>query len=161
MRAFHVPVLGRLALVLAGIVGFTAVQADDNDVSVEALKQDTQALAQKLESYTADQREDAIQAINQTLDALDKRIDSLEEGLAENWDEMSDEAREETQRSLDALKDQRAKVAEWYARLKDSSVSAWSAIKGEFADAYDRLSEAWRNAEDEVDEETEKLRESI
>lgn len=136
--------------------------AEDGVPSVEELKRDTQALADKLKNYTAEQRDEAASSISDTLDVLDARIATLEKRVAEDWDDMSDATREQTRKSLDALRAQREKVGDWYDRLKHSSSTAWGSMKKGFADAYDGLSDAWEDAENEVDaDEVEKRRNSI
>ncbi|MDG5499535.1 hypothetical protein [Marinobacter sp. BGYM27] len=154
------------AAVLAAIALATpmlaSAEAEDTPPSVEELKQDTRALAEKLKNYTAEQRDEAARSISDTLEVLDERIATLEKRVAEDWDEMSDATREQTRESLDALRAQREKVGDWYERLKDSSSTAWGRMKKGFSSAYEGLSEAWDNAEREVEaDENEKRRNSI
>jgi uncharacterized membrane-anchored protein YjiN (DUF445 family) len=77
------------------------------------------------------------------LDAVDERIDTLQTRLDDNWDNMSKAAREKTQASMKALREQRTQVAEWYGSLKTSSDSAWDEIKEGFSQAYQALAETW------------------
>ncbi|HBC36504.1 MAG TPA: hypothetical protein DC045_19795, partial [Marinobacter adhaerens] len=99
-------------------------------------------------------------SINKTLSALDKRIQELEQQLSKNWDDMSDTARERSQKSLESLREQRARVQNWYQELKDSSASAWEKARKGFSDAYEALSEQWNNTEEEL-QDSEKRSDSI
>ena len=95
------------------------------------------------------------------MSALDKRIQELEQQLSENWDDMSDTARERSQKSLESLREQRARVQNWYQELKESSASAWERARKGFSEAYEALSEQWNSTEKELDEDTGKRSESI
>ncbi|MGP4844001.1 hypothetical protein ACTXGQ_07710 [Marinobacter sp. 1Y8] len=150
-----------LAVMALGMPALASAE-DDKAPSVEELKQDTQALADKLKNYTAEQRDEAARSISDTLDVLDARIATLEKRVAEDWDDMSEATREQTRKSLDVLRAQREKVGDWYDRLKDSSSTAWGSMKKGFSDAYDGLSDAWEKAENEVEtDDGEKRRNSI
>lgn len=119
----------------------------------EEIKQDTKDLLASLKAYGADQREAAVKATKEALEAADERIDALQARLDENWDDMSEAAREKTQASMTALRERRAQVAEWYEDMESSSDSAWDEIKEGFAEAYEALGEAWHEAVESFEEE--------
>ena len=155
-----------LAIAFVGLFSGTALaetspEDSSPDSSVESLKQETRELGEALQEYGSDQKEQAEGSINKTLSALDKRIDELEQQLSENWDDMSDTARERSQKSLESLREQRARVQSWYQELKDSSASAWEQARKGFSDAYEALSEQWNNTEKELDEDAGKRSDSI
>lgn len=143
--------IGLRHLVLVAFLGAApiVVHADEaqQPPTMEQLKHDTANLIDKLGSYSAEQRDEAAASIKGTLDELDRRIDVLEKRLADNWDDMSEASRKQTRQSLDTLRAQRAKVGDWYDRLKGSSANAWDAVKGGFTRAYGNLSDAWENTE--------------
>jgi hypothetical protein len=58
------------------------------------------------------------------------------------------------------LREQRARVQNWYQELKDSSASAWEKARKGFSDAYEALSEQWNNTEEEL-QDSEKRSDSI
>ena len=88
-----------LAIVFAGLFSGTALaETSPEDSSVESLKQETRELGEALQEYGSDQKEQAEDSINKTLSALDKRIQELEQQLSKNWDDMSDTARERSQK---------------------------------------------------------------
>jgi type II secretory pathway pseudopilin PulG len=153
-----------VVVVFMGLLSATALAGsspDSSESSVESLKQETQALGEALQEYGSDQKEQAEDSINKTLSALDKRIQELEQQLSKNWDDMSDTARERSQKSLESLREQRARVQNWYQELKDSSASAWEKARKGFSDAYEALSEQWNNTEEELDQDSEKRSDSI
>ena len=142
-----------LTLALLATAPAARAEADNSAPTIEQLQQDTQALAEKLKNYSASQKDEAMQSIRDTLAKLDERITVMSRNLADNWDQMSDKSRAEAQDKLDQLQAQRAQVEDWYERLKNSSSSAWSAMKKGFSDAYQGLSEAWRNTEKELEQD--------
>ncbi|WP_417543829.1 hypothetical protein [Marinobacter sp.] len=150
------------ALLVVASCTFTApLQAESADSSVDKLKQQSQELGETLQEYGADQKDQAEDAINRTLAALDKRITELESELSENWDDMSNAARERSQKSLSSLREQRARVQAWYNELKASSASAWERAKKGFSDAYDALSEQWNETERDLTLDQDKKSKSI
>lgn len=150
-----------LTLVTTGLLSGTVMAQSSPDSSVESLKQETQELGEALKEYGSDQKEQAEDSINETLSALDRRIEELEQQLSENWDDMSDTARERAQKSLESLREQRARVQSWYQELKASSASAWERARKGFSEAYEALSEQWNNTEKELEEDADKRTDSI
>lgn len=159
------PLVYSLTLVFAGMFSgaILAGSASDasSDSSVEALKQEARELGSALKEYGSDQKEQAEDSINKTLSALDQRIEELEQQLSENWDDMSETARERAQKSLESLREQRARVQNWYQELKASSASAWERARKGFSDAYEALSEQWKDTEKQMDGEPDKRTDSI
>lgn len=142
-----------LAVSLLLVVPLAQAAPDSQAPTVEQLKQDTQALAEKLQHFTADQRDQAMTSIRSTLKALDQRIGELRQSLSDHWGRMSDKSRAESQRQLNELLAQRKRVQGWSERLKDSSASAWNSVKKGFSNAYRGLSEAWQNSEKILDKD--------
>ncbi|MEP1217363.1 MAG: hypothetical protein ABJM11_02680 [Marinobacter sp.] len=150
-----------LAFVLAiGMSGSLHADSPD-DSSVESLRKETRELGQALKEFGADQKAEAEAAIEDTLSALDKRIETLQQELDQNWDDMSDKARDRSQKSLESLREQRQRVQEWYDELQASSSSAWERAKKGFSEAYEALSRQWNDAERNLTEESDKEKDSI
>ena len=103
--------------------GFAAAPAEKT--SKEEVKRETRELLESLKAYTADQRDEALQQASAALENLDKRIDILDQKLASQWDQMDQAARDNARATLNALRQQRTRVAEWYGSMKSSSVAAW------------------------------------
>ncbi len=155
MKIRRMPVAVALALTTLVLLPQAHAQATDSDSkapTAQELKQDTEALAEKLKHYSADQRDQAAQSIRETLREFDAGIDRLSRKLSKNWDSMSEKSRRQTQKQLDELRAQRAKVGKWYQRLEDSSSSAWDSMKKGFSNAYKGLSEAWGRARKKLDD---------
>ena len=76
--------------------------------------------------------------------------------MLDQWDDMDKAAREKGRASLQALREQRTRVAEWFGSLKSSSASAWGHIKQGFSAAYQDLQGAWENSEQEINREERK-----
>jgi hypothetical protein len=143
---------GALAAVLAGLLGLAtagATATESEETSAADIKQETVELLQALKSYSVEQRDEALARSRSALDNIDRRIDRLESTMLENWEQMDQAARDKTRASLQALREQRTRVAEWYGSMKSSSASAWGHIRQGFAEAYRALHEAWEKSEQE------------
>jgi len=140
------------AFVLIGILGITTLcyaETSTDKTPIEEVKQETEDLLQKLDAYTADQKDEAIRKTKTALDKLDKRIDALEAHVDESWGKIDKDSRKKARDSLKALRKQRNHVAEWYGSLKSSTKKAWEHIKNGFSDAYKALNDAWEESENE------------
>ena len=125
--------------------GFSAAAAEAT--SAENIKQETVELLEALKAYSTEQRDAAVEQSRIALENLDQRIDALEIQMLDQWDEMDQATRAKTRDSLQALREQRTNVAEWYGSLKSSSADAWGQIKQGFSAAYETLSEDWQKSE--------------
>ena len=150
-----------LAVVLALVMSGSLHAESSGDSSVESLKKETRKLGQALKEFGADQKAEAETAIENTLSALDKRIETLQRELDQNWDDMSDKARERSRKSLESLQEQRQRVQQWYDELQASSSSAWERAKQGFSNAYEALSEQWNETERKLTDDSDKKKDSI
>ena len=137
-----IPLLATFAIASPG---FSAAAAEAT--SAENIKQETAELLEALKAYSTEQRDAAVEQSKVALENLDQRIDVLETRMLDQWDEMDQAARTRTRDSLQALREQRTNVAEWYGSLKSSSADAWGHIKQGFSEAYQTLSEDWQKSE--------------
>lgn len=134
---------------LLGVIGITPqsyAEEPANKTSIDEVKKETQELLHALKSYSVEQRGEAVRKTKTALDNLDKRIASLQTYIDTHWDEMDTVARDKARASLNALRKERTKVAEWYGSLKSSSAEAWVHMKKGFSNAYQSLNEAWEEA---------------
>tara|TARA_R110000851_G_scaffold129525_3_gene262413 strand:- start:54101 stop:54556 length:456 start_codon:yes stop_codon:yes gene_type:complete len=140
------------ALILVGILGVTPLgyaQTENANTSLEEVKKETQDLLAAIDSYTADKRDEAVIKAKEGLNKLDKRIDTLEAAIDQNWDNMSEAARNEARENLKTVRKQRNQVAQWYGSMKTSSANSWDQMKKGFLDSYKALEDAWRKSEKE------------
>lgn len=145
---------GRYAAIFMLIVGVGAMPsvqatAASDKTSIEEVKKETRELLQSLKAYSADQRDEAIEHANSALENLDRRIEALDQKLVNQWEQMDQAARDNARATLNALRRQRTRVAEWYGSMKSSSVGAWGQMKQGFSSAYEALHEAWEKSEEE------------
>jgi len=141
-----------IALMIAGF-GMTqpAFSAASGETTTAAdIKQETLELLQSLKAYSVEQRDKAVEQARIALDNLDRRIEKLEANMLAQWDNMDHATRAKTEASLQALRQQRTRVAEWYGGMKIGSASAWAHIKQGFTSAYEDLQEAWESSEREI-----------
>jgi len=141
-----------MALMIAGLGMNQAVfgATSGEPTTAADIKQETVELLQALKAYSVEQRDKAVGQASIALDNLDKRIEKLEADMLAQWDDMDQATRAKTQASLQALRQQRTWVAEWYGGMKSGSTSAWGHIKQGFSSAYKDLHEAWENSEREI-----------
>jgi len=139
--------------ILGALLGLAApgvTLAAGQNASAADVKQETVELLEALESYGAAQRDQALEKSRAALDHIDRRIEALEARLLEQWDQMDQAARDQAQASLQALREQRTRVAEWYGSMKSGSASAWGQVKQGFANAYQSLHDAWEQSERDI-----------
>ena len=127
---------------------FSAAAAEPT--SAQNIKQETAELLEALKAYSTEQRDAAVEQSRIALENLDQRIDVLEIQMLDQWAEMDQATRTRTRDSLQALREQRTNVAEWYGGLKSSTADAWGSIKEGFSAAYQTLSEDWQKSEAEI-----------
>lgn len=129
------------------------VEAPDEipgEASVEAsfkeVRKEMRELGQSLGRYGAEQRDKALERSKPALEDLDRRLDALEKSIENNWDEMSQAARERSRQAMRELRRQRVELAEKYGALKSSSAGAWEQMREGFLDAFSVLNEAWEKS---------------
>jgi len=144
-RAAPIAAAAIFALLLSG----AAVADEETDLD-DVQKEWSEAVG-SIKDYSAAQRDAAVEKAGATLDSMDRSIEDLEQRTADEWEDMSEEAREARLETLRELAHQRNELAEWYGGMKHSSSQAWDEVKQGFVDAYDVLQEAWQDAVEEFD----------
>lgn len=144
-------ILGMLAVMMFCFMPIVQAQSGNDTVTAQEVKKETKELIDTLQQYTVDQRDQALKEADQALKKVDGRIDALESRVDNEWDQMSQAAREKARANLKALRQQRNELAEWYGSFKNSSAGAWEQMKKGFSDAYQAMSDAWEKAKSEFD----------
>ena len=121
----------------------------DTDVTAHDIKQETADVVETLQAYTQDQQQEAVQTAKQVMQRADERINRLEARIENRWDQLSKPARQETQAALRELRQERNQLSEWYGSMKESSKGAWSEMRNGFNKAYQSMSDAWQDAQEE------------
>ncbi len=137
-----------LAMVMPLAPGHAA--EDEGEATEESLRQQMQSLSQELADSTGEQRERLMADVEDVLGAIDARIAMLESRLQEEWTTADKLARAQAQTAIASLRRERSRVMEWYERMQDSTGPTWESMKESFDDAFDKLSEAWQGAEQNV-----------
>lgn len=119
----------------------------ERDADAGAVKREARELAEALESYSAEHRDQAVEAAGQALADLDRELEDLRGRMADRWDQMDESARREAEKRLEDLKDEQAELAQRFHAMRDASGDAWARMREGFADAYGELREAWEDAE--------------
>jgi chromosome segregation ATPase len=142
-----------IAVMMLFFVTTSQSKAGNDTVTSKDVKAETKEMISTLQQYTIDQRDQAMKDAEQAMDTIDARIDALESRVDNNWDKMTQAAREEARANLKALRQQRNDLSEWYGSFKNSSADAWEQMKKGFSDAYQVLSDSWEKAKSEYDSE--------
>lgn len=141
-------------LIVASIGIFTAMPAFSADrpsgerVSKKEVGQEVKEAVEAIKAYSADQKDEAVKKGKAVLDNLDVRIEQMESKIKKEWDQMGDSARNTAKTSLEGIKRQREKVAEWYGSLKQSSAGAWENTKKGFLESYQAVHESFDKVAD-------------
>ena len=117
------------------------------EADADAVKREARELADALEAYSADQRDQAVEAAGQALADLDRELEDLRGRMADHWDQMDESARREAEKRLADLKNEQAELAQRFHAMRDASGDAWARMREGFADAYGELRAAWEDAE--------------
>jgi TolA-binding protein len=140
-----------IAVMVFCFMSLAQAQSDNHSVTAKDIKKETQELINTLQRYSVEQRDQAVKEADKALEKLDGRIAKLERRIDNNWDQMTQAARQKAQTSLKTLRQQRIKLAEWYGSFKHSSADAWKEMKKGFTDAYKTMSDSWGKAIREFD----------
>lgn len=136
-------------IAIFGLTSLSTAATKSEKTSLEDVRKESKDLIQTLKGYSAAQRDEAIEKIKVTLYDLDQRINALEKDIDANREKMDKAAREKARVSLQELRKERTKVAEWYCSLKSSSAEAWEQTKKVFSEAYLGLNNEWEKVEKE------------
>jgi hypothetical protein len=131
----------------------TQAISSNKTVTAQDVKSKTKEMLNTIQQYSVKQRDKAVEKAGEAIDNIDARLDALENRVDNNWDKMSQTAREKSRANLRALRQQRNELSEWYGGFKNSSADAWEQMKMGFSDAYKSLSDSWEKAKSEYDAE--------
>jgi len=146
-------ILSMITVMTLCFMPIAQAQSGNDTVTAQDVKKETQEFINTLQQYTADQRDQAVKEAKQALKKLDGRIDELESRVDNNWDMMTQAARQKARANLKALRQQRNELAEWYGSFKNSSAGAWGQMKKGFSDAYQAMNDSWEKAKSEYDKD--------
>lgn len=136
-----------LAATFAFCVLPATAQQTDAVTSAEAVRAEISEAMDAIAAYSEQQGEQAVAEARAALDRLDTEIEGREQALREGWAEMSEEARETARAQLKQLRDARNRLGERFGGLQAGTTSAWDELKSGFAEAWDALSQIWRDTD--------------
>lgn len=138
-----------LCMAAVALTPATHAETHGDKPTLQDVKKETRDLIETLKGYGAERHDEAMQKSREALATLDRHIDELETRIDRDWERMDQAARDKSRTTLRELRKQRAEVAEWFGRWKESSANAWEQMKKGFANAYQDLQEAREKAEKE------------
>ncbi|PTN35318.1 hypothetical protein C6366_11255 [Desulfonatronum sp. SC1] len=154
------PAVFLFTMLLAGMPWVCSAQSGNansgtapGEASFEEVREEMRDLGRVLGRYGAEQRDKALERSKPALEDMDRRLDALEKAIEENWDEMSQAARERSRLAMRELRRQRVELAEKFGALKSSSAGAWEQMREGFLDAFSVLNEAWEKSIEEFREQ--------
>lgn len=139
-----------LLVMLMSLAQAVNAQGENDEGTMDAVREAMQSLSQDLTEANAEQREELMTDIEGVLSVVDDRLMTLENRLEEKWDTADRLARVQAQTAVASLRRERARVLEWYGRMKDSRDGTWESMKDGFDDSFNDLSDAWKSAEENV-----------
>ena len=137
-----------VAMLLCLWLAAPAMAGSSGDGSWERMKKEWREAGEALADFSAEQRDEAAERMKKSLNEMDERIDDMERDVADKWQDMDRQARENAEEAMKALRKQRKELAEWYGGLKHSSAKAWKDVKKGFIKSYDSMAEALDEAKD-------------
>ena len=126
----------------------TTKAATTETVTADEIRSEISEAFDAIGTYSVQQRDEAMARAEETLAEVDAEIDQLEDTTWENWNEMSQAAKNKSAAALKDLRRRRNKLSERYGALKHGADSAWEDLKGGFSDAWNDLKAAWQDADD-------------
>lgn len=135
------------ALLLAAfLTGGSAVYA----ASGADIKKEAGETVSVIKEYSIEQKDAAVAKANELMDTLDDNAHVWEGRIKEKWDSLKDSSHDSFNTTSAKIKQQRAELAEWAEKLRNSSGDAWDEAKEGFDKAYEALKESLSKAADEM-----------
>ena len=138
-------------LVTASLSASALAGDNDDPADMQNVQKEWSEAIASLKGYSVAQRDVAVEKAGETLADMDTRIDDLEQRTAEEWADLSAEARVARRKAIRELTVSRNELAEWYGGMKHSSSQAWGEVQEGFIDAYGVMQDAWNDALEEFD----------
>lgn len=140
---------GELVRDAHGLQEAQKVQGAPDSTDFDEVRREMYELGQALGKYGSGQRDKALDRSRKALEALDHRLEALEQSIEDNWDEMSEAARERSRQAMRELRRQRVVLAEKFGNLQSATESAWEQMRKGFLDAFSVLNDAWEKSIEE------------
>lgn len=134
---------------LITVVPVTLAAQTSDRTSPEQVQKEVGEAVQAIKAYSADRRDEALAKARSEVQRLDAYIERLEDRVDARWNQMDQAARARLRTTLKMLRKQRADLAEWSGRLRESSAGAWEHVKEGFVTSYRALADSFAKAEDE------------
>jgi len=127
-------------------------EEEPEPADAEDVKREARELAETLQSFSADQKDQAVAEAQKAIAELNEEVARLRDRISERWGEMDESARASAEENLEQLEDEQAQLADRFEALREASGDAWARMSQGFSEAYDELRDAWREAERELPE---------
>ena len=127
-----------LALVSANLPSMSAIAGTTS----EDVARQAEDAAKTFRNYLIEKQKEAFAYGKTLLEKTDREIDAL----SAKADEASGDAKDAYRETIDDLKQKRAIAAKKLDELGDASEDSWDAAKKGFAEAYEALYDAYREA---------------
>ncbi len=143
-------VLPALILLFGGTSVAIAAHHEDQKTTASDVKEEAMETYDVLESYTLEQRNEAMDVAQKKIDKLDSRISEMQKIVDDKWQDMSKATQKKTRETLKSLRKKREDLAEWLGGVRYSSKEAWEEVKKGFADSYNRMERALKEASKDI-----------
>lgn len=124
-----------------------ATNKTDETVRAADVRAEIAETVDTIGEYTAKQRDVAIASAEKLLADIDAALDRYENGLRENWDDLTEETKKKTRAAMEKLRQERNELADTVNEMKSGADSAWDDLVAGFSDAWDELEESWEETD--------------
>ncbi|HEY9200380.1 MAG TPA: hypothetical protein VIQ81_02185 [Gammaproteobacteria bacterium] len=138
-----------LAIVSAVASVSFAASASADKTSFEQVQKKMGEAAAAIKNYSVEQRDEAGRQVEDTLHELDADIKDMQQRLYEQADHMDKASRQQARDALEAIRQQRNDLSEWYGRMQHSTGNAWMEIKSGFVKSFEELQKSYDDAKNE------------
>lgn len=148
LRAGAAAVVASAALAASGPA--VAQTPQEERARLEAVEAEIAEAFATLDAATEEEREAALAALEDALESLDAEIARLERRSREDWERMSDAARERLARTLHDLRVRRNRLSEAYGALSREADTLWDDMVEAARDGWEAVERAWDDTLDAI-----------
>ena len=142
-----------LAFAAACAIGSNCfAQSSSGETTAKDVKKELSDVSSVIQKYSADRKDEAVSTAKAALNELDASIAELESAIEAKSSQMSQATRRKASETMQGLRQQRNRVAEWYGGMKHSSRDAWVDVKKGFSESYSALVNSWDKARQEFED---------
>jgi septal ring factor EnvC (AmiA/AmiB activator) len=131
-------------LTLPGMMFAMPVMADTT--TYQQMSKEVDQAVDSVGEYTQEKQAQTVKKIKASIAEIDQELAELENGIRDNWNDMTEVSREKTKAALQDLREKRNALGERYGELKSAGKESWVDLKDDFSDAWRDFKTSWSDA---------------